>query len=69
MVMRSPCCVCARAHPTVCVSSSNNFEFQNQCLWNFVHYIMAPDPISLAYFINPSHQYQQYSLEVAETEH
>jgi hypothetical protein len=33
----------------------SNFECLNQSLWHLV-YIMAPDPISRAYFINPSSQ-------------
>jgi hypothetical protein len=47
--MRSPCCLCLR-NPLVNVSMS-----EPMCMKLGMH-IMTPDPISTAYFINPSHQ-------------
>jgi hypothetical protein len=43
--MQSPCCLCASASPQFTV------EWLNKSLW-----IMAPEPISMEYFIKPSHQ-------------
>jgi Zn-finger protein len=48
MLKISPCCLCIPPPP-------KTFECLNQSLWNLVH-IMAPEPISKAYFINPCHQ-------------
>jgi hypothetical protein len=49
--MRSPCCLC------VCVSPPPiNFWMSKQILMKLGMYIIAPEPISTAYFINPSHQ-------------
>jgi hypothetical protein len=42
--MGSPCCLCIPPSPST-----------NQLL-NARSYILAPEPISYAYFINPSHQ-------------
>jgi hypothetical protein len=49
-LMRSPRCLC------VCFLLT--FECLNQSLWSLIYiiYISAPEPISAAYFINPSHQ-------------
>jgi hypothetical protein len=43
--MRSPCCQCV----SLCISPLSTFA-------KLRTYIMAPEPISTAYFINPSHQ-------------
>jgi hypothetical protein len=48
-LMKSPCCL------YVIVSPPSTFECLNKSLWNLVC-IMGPDPISAAFFINPSHQ-------------
>jgi hypothetical protein len=45
--MRSPCCLC------VCASPLLTFECLN---YENGMYIMAPEHVSMAYFINPSHQ-------------
>jgi hypothetical protein len=48
--MESPCSLC------LCIPIST-FGYLNQSSWNLVcTYIMAPEPISMAYFINPTHQ-------------
>jgi hypothetical protein len=44
-----PRCLC------VCVSPLSTFEWLNKSLWNLVCIYMAPEPISTAYFISPSH--------------
>jgi hypothetical protein len=49
-LMRSPCCLC------VCVSSLQTFSMPQTILMKFGTCIIAPEPISTAYFINPSHQ-------------
>jgi hypothetical protein len=45
-------------HPVVCVSESPpiNFWMPEPIRMKLGMYIMAPDPISTAYFINPSHK-------------
>jgi hypothetical protein len=49
--MRSPCCLCAcDSHPYQLLNASTNLYE----IWYV--YIMAPEPISTACFINPSHQ-------------
>jgi hypothetical protein len=40
----------------VCVSHPINFWISEPVLTKLGMYIMAPEPISTAYFINPSHQ-------------
>jgi hypothetical protein len=48
--MRLPCCLC------VCVSLPINFLMSEQIFMKLGMYIMSPEPVSTAYFINPSHQ-------------
>jgi hypothetical protein len=48
--MRSPCCLC------VCVSSPINCWMPETIFVKLGMYIMAPEPIWTAFFINPSHQ-------------
>jgi hypothetical protein len=47
-----------RGHHAVCVSVylSLNFRMPEQIFMELGMYIMAPEPISMAYFINPSYQ-------------
>jgi hypothetical protein len=49
-LMRSPCCLC------VCVPPPNNFWMPYPIFIKLGKHIMAPEPISMAYFLNPSHQ-------------
>jgi hypothetical protein len=49
--MQSPCCLC------VCESSTPiNFWMPEPVFMKIYMHIMAPEPITKAYFINPSHQ-------------
>jgi hypothetical protein len=48
--MRSPCCLC------VCGSFPFNCWMPEAIFMKLCMYIMSPEPISTAYFINPSHQ-------------
>jgi hypothetical protein len=48
--MRSPCCLC------VCVSTAINFRMPERIFLKLGMYIMTPEPISMAYSTNPSHQ-------------
>jgi hypothetical protein len=50
-LMRSLCCVCV----CMCISS-NKFLTPDQIFMKLGMHIMAPEPISRKYFINPSHQ-------------
>jgi hypothetical protein len=47
--MRPPCCL------RVCESPSVNFSMLEPMFMELRMYIMAPELISMAYFINPSH--------------
>jgi hypothetical protein len=49
-LMRSPCCLFC-----VCGSPLINFWMSEPVFIKHSMYIMAPDPLSTAYFINPSH--------------
>jgi hypothetical protein len=49
-LMRPPLCLC------VCVSPPINFWTSEPVIRKLSTCIMAPEPISTAYFINPSHQ-------------
>jgi hypothetical protein len=48
--MRSPCCLCVCEFPAI------NVWLPEAIFMKLGMYIMAPEPISMAYFINPSHQ-------------
>jgi hypothetical protein len=50
--MRSPC----RLHVCGCESPLINFWMREPIFMKLGMYIIAPEPISTAYFINPSHQ-------------
>jgi hypothetical protein len=60
--MQSPCCVCVclclSLSVCVCVWDSLpiNFRMPESVFMKLGMYIMTPEPISAAYFINPSHQ-------------
>jgi hypothetical protein len=43
-------------HHAVCESPTINYWMPEPIFMKFGVYIMAPEPISMAYFINPSHQ-------------
>jgi hypothetical protein len=53
VLMRSSCCLCVATCQYIAQMLTS--EYLNQYLCNLV-YIMAPEPILTAYFINPSHQ-------------
>jgi hypothetical protein len=55
-LMRSTCCLC------VCESPLINFWKPEQIFMKLGMYIVAPEPISTAYFLNPSHQSVSVSL-------
>jgi hypothetical protein len=48
--MRSPCCLCAS------IQTSTNFQMHEPICMKLGKYIMALEPISTAYLINPFHQ-------------
>jgi hypothetical protein len=48
--MISPYCLC------VCVSPVINFWMPEPVFLKFSMYVITPEPISTAYFINPSHE-------------
>jgi hypothetical protein len=53
--MRSPCCLCVYV-PVCFYMLPINFLMSELVFMKLGMYIMAPEPVSLAYFINPSHQ-------------
>jgi hypothetical protein len=48
--MQSPCSLCVREYPPI------NFRMPEAIFMKICMYTMAPEPVSTAYFMNPSHQ-------------